>query len=534
MKAPSLLDDATARVLGFDWLTSATAPVSPYGEPLFAQLRPFAAGEETQAAARAQAIAAFAGACDADAFDTLRAALNDVPDVNAGVARAAMGDVLDDPSFLELRRFCATIERLDAVLGARGVAVPLSNRAVRTVADALTPGGRDGSGFYLAGEFDRALDAARDRLARAQAELDAARGRESERVARELGRDEIAGDEFIVMRTDLHAPLPAGVRVLREAPTYVLCALELGEASFAALARRDAAADEVGAAEARVRERLSSIVREHAAGLGAAADALGELDVLAGAAHFAKVYGCTAPAITPEPVVEFEAARFLPLEVELAAAGRSFTPLDLELRDVAVLTGPNMGGKSVSLQTCGFVALCAAFGLPAPARRARSGIFEQIAWLGMGREREADGLLSSFAREVVELKAVLTRSSRRLLVLADEFARTTTPHEGKALMIALLERLRKLRACGMLATHLAGIAAAAGVAHFAVRGLREIPPCGPAQDVDAALAALAEAMDYRIAEVGPEDQPRADAIALTALLGVDREFVDSAYRALSQ
>jgi hypothetical protein len=84
----------------------------------------------------------------------------------------------------------------------------------------------------------------------------------------------------------------------------------------------------------------------------------------------------------------------------------------------------------------------------------------------------------------------------------------------------------------MLATHLEGVAAAAGVRHFAVRGLRGIPSPPATENVDDALATLAASMDYRVAEVGAEDASRADAIALTALLGIDQKFVDAAYRAL--
>ena len=180
------------------------------------------------------------------------------------------------------------------------------------------------------------------------------------------------------------------------------------------------------------------------------------------------------------------------------------------------------------------MAICAAFGIPVPAERARCALFDEIAWLGIGRDERAGGLLSSFAREVLELKEIFARATPRLLILADEFARTTTPHEGKALLIALLARLRERGACGMLATHLGGIAEASGARHFAVRGLRGIPTAPATNDVAAALAALGESMDYTIGEVAGDDAPRADAIALTALLGVDRAFVDDAYRALSQ
>lgn len=533
MKSLELLDAASAHVLGFEWLRTEVAPISSYGDRLFIELRPFVSGEESSAQERAATIADLAIGLDGDRIDAIRAVLGDAPDVNAALARASMDGVLDDSNFLELNRFCAAIERIDALTAHVGPQ-PISNAAVCALRAALSGGSRDETGFYLADSFDGELANARARLAREQAELDASRGRETERALRALGRDGLEADEFIVMRSDIRSPLPAGVRVVREAPTYLLCALEYGEASLAALARRDAAAQAVADAEERVRERLSTLVRERVPELDATARALGRLDVLLAAARFAQRHHCVPASLTAEPVLAFERARFLPLEAELTLAGRPFVPLDLELRDAAVLTGPNMGGKSVSLKTCGFVALCAAFGLPVPAARARCALFDQIAWLGLGREAQIEGLLSSFAREVLELKSILERAAPQLLILVDEFARTTTPHEGKALVVALLERLRRRGAVGMLATHLGGIAAAAGVRHFAVRGLRSIPRSAAAKDVDEALAALAGAMDYTIGEVTAEESPRADAVALTALLGLDEEFVEAARRALMQ
>jgi hypothetical protein len=533
VKPSHLLDDASAEVLAFGWLDAAVAPVSAYGDRLFSELAPFRPGEEHAAQTRAQRIARVAAAFDTNALQAMRSELAAVPDAAGAIARVTMGEALSDPALFELRGLCGTIGRIESLRGSEPALDPLSNDAVRAIGDALAAGQRNEREFYLADAFDRELAAARTRAAAGQAELDALRGRESERVARELGREELGADEFIVMRADLRGGLPEGVRVLREAPTYLLCALEYDPAVLAALERRDAAADAVAAAEERVRAALSVLVKENAAGLLAAARALGELDVLVAAAAFAQRFGCTPPVVTGAAALALEGARFLPLESELRGLGRSFTPLDLDLHDAAVLTGPNMGGKSVCLLTCGFVATCAAFGLPVPAARAIVGLFDRIGWLGMGREAHVGGLLSSFAQEVLALKDVLALDAPRLLLLVDEFARTTTPHEGKALSIALLARLGERRACALLATHLEGLAAAAGARHFAVRGLRGIPTPPPAEDVGEALALLAQSMDYRVAEVGAEDAPRADAIALAALLGLDRAFVEAAYRALS-
>jgi MutS domain V len=528
MKAEPLCDAPTAQALACHWLVEAVRPAGAYGDRLFETLRPYAPGRERDAQARAARIARIAASVDRARLDAVRDVLRGTPDVAATIARASMGDVLGDPSFLELLRFGDALESIDesarAILGRSVLAggVVATRRALEA--------GRSGKfGFYLSDAFDGRLASARAELSGEQAALDAARGRAAAAAGSRLGRDDL-GDEFIVMRDDVRGPLPPGVRVLREAPTYFLCALDYDPETLAALERRDAAAARLAAVEEDARARLSAVVAGNAAPLDAAASALGEIDVLAAAARFAAQYGCCVAEIGERPHLSFEGGRFLPLAVELEAEGRTFVPIDVDLHDVAVLTGPNMGGKSVCLQTCGFVALCAAFGLPVPARSAHASLFESIAWLGIGGDEERlGGLLSSFAKEVVRLRDVLERRAARLFVLIDEFARTTTPPEAKALLIALLERLREEGACGLAATHLAGVAREAGVRHFAVRGLRGIPQPPPAHDLHAALAALAASMDYSIAAVGDDDGVGADALALAALLGLDARLVDDAY-----
>jgi DNA mismatch repair ATPase MutS len=534
MKRLDLLDAATAELLGFDWLANAVAPVSAYGARRFAELAPFRPGEEAAAESTARRIVEIAQRLHPDRVAAARSHLEALPDIVGIVARASMGETLEDPDFLELGRFCETVEHIDASLAGCALVQRLASEATRAVSEALLPGRNEAAGFYLSDAFDADMAAARAAYAEAQAEVTAARGREHERVARELGREEIAGDEFIVMRSELQGGLPQGVRVVRAAATYLLCELEYGESSRSALERREAAFERIAVAEERVRLALSTIVRERAKGLADAAGAVGELDVTTGAVRFAQTHQCTAPVVTREPALSFERARFLPLEAELTVAGRRYVPIDLDLHGAAVLTGPNMGGKSLALRTCGFFALCAAFGLPVPAARAQSALFDQIAWLGTGLQERAGGLLSSFAREVTALGEILSRSAPRLLILVDEFARTTTPHEGKALVVALTQRLRQRNACALVATHLQGVAVAAGVAHFAVRGLKGIDMPPAASDRKSALDALAAAMDYTIAEVSGDEAPHADAIALAELLGLDSEFVKAAYRALSQ
>lgn len=509
MRLGTLVDERSAERFGFPWLVEALAPLSPYGARRFAELRPFRLGDEVRAQERAARLAAAAAAIDETRVAAARAILISVPDVASAVARAAIGGVLDDPDLLELLRFCDALAELDRVVAETAPLPALANDATRAVGAALEPGRGDRNAFYLDDAFDPDLAVARERYRRESVELETMRHRARAAAARALEREEIGGDEFIVMRANLRATLPEGVRVVREAPTYLLCAMEYGDDVLAALESFQSASAEVAKLEERVRANLSTMIRAEAEGLNEAIGAIAERDVTLAAVHFAQRHHCTAPKIVAEAVLEMENARFLPLEEELERAGRSFVPLSIRLEFAAVITGPNMGGKSVTMQTCGALALLAAFGFPVPAQQARIGLFDEVAWLGVGLRERPEPLLSSFAGELMGLRGVLDRKTRRLAIFVDEFARTTTPSEGRALAIALLERLRDRGACGLAATHLPGIAEAAGAPHFAVR-------------------------EYAIREVQGDEPVGGDAIALAESLGFDAEFIAAAYRALAQ
>ena len=107
--------------------------------------------------------------------------------------------------------------------------------------------------------------------------------------------------------------------------------------------------------------------------------------------------------------------------------------------------------------------------------------------------------MSSYAAEVVRARDTLATASSRALVLVDEFARTTGPREGRALLIAFAEALRERGAFALLATHFDGVAHAAGAPHLRIAGLRAGGfDAVAADDLDAALDAIDAAMDYRV------------------------------------
>jgi hypothetical protein len=520
------LDAETGARIGAAWLRAAVAPASDFGRRAEDAARPFTAGDEAAARRRCAQIVSLAGRLEPDGVAHVRAALRRAPDPAEIVSRARLGDPLSDVDFFEIGRFVdaldATARAWDAAGGAAGERPPVAEEV-----ETLLSRGRERGAFYLADAFSDPLAAARRSYAAADADFAAQRRRLAQGVAPRLG-ELPENPEFILMR-DVHPELPPGVRVVRETPAYRLVALELDAAGLASAARREAALAAVGREEDLVRLGLAVGIARCGEALLIAARALGELDRTLARVTFTQRWGGCIPEFAASHVA-FVDASHVPLRAALEAEWLPYTPISLDLSGAAVLTGPNMGGKSAALATCGFLAACVAIGVPPPARSAVLPLFAGVAWIGGEPAVDRERLLSAFGGEVVRARDALAQASAPALFLVDEFARTTGPREGRALLVALVEALaRRGGTFALVATHFDGVARTAGVPHFTIAGL------GPrsldahaARDIHAALDAVAQAMDYRIIAVDGDAHSHSDALALAGLLGLDSTIVDRA------
>jgi hypothetical protein len=526
-----ICDAFTAERIGANALLAAVAPSSDFGRRAWARFTPFGPGAERAATTSLERVVALAARLDADGVAAVRAAIRAVPDPAPLVARARSGDPLADVDFYELGRFVDGVDRVRAAYVAAGGDADDAPPATVALRTALAPG-KTTYGFALADAFDSILAPARETLDAAQARLDAATGTARDRVAAALGTRP-KDDEFVVLR-GVASALPPQVRVVRETPTYLLCALVLDGALLAATTERDAANAALARVEDAVRARLADTIAAERDAIAIASEALGTLDAELARVAFTQRYGGCVPRFAADRIV-VAAATFVPLRDALAAAGRTYVPLAFAFDGVAVLTGPNMGGKSAALATLGFLTLCAAYGVPPPADAATFPLVARIAWLGGESPDDRKHLLSAFGADVVRASAILRDDAPRL-VLADEFARTTGPREGRALVVAFLRALARRGVTALVATHFDRVADAAGVAHLAVAGIdRAFARAAtgvPAEtgDLAAALATIAEAMDYRIVAVTDEAPEGSDALALAQVLGLADDAIADARR----
>ncbi|MBR1810309.1 MAG: endonuclease MutS2 [Clostridia bacterium] len=173
-----------------------------------------------------------------------------------------------------------------------------------------------------------------------------------------------------------------------------------------------------------------------------------ELDLIFAKARLAYAMNAMCPALNDSGIVELKKARHPLLERE------KVVPVDIFLGehfDTLVITGPNTGGKTVSLKTVGLLSLMAACGLMIPAGDgSRVCVFRQI-FADIGDEQSIEQSLSTFSSHMVNIIDILKNAGDGALVLIDELGAGTDPVEGAALAVSILETLRE-QGCKIAAT----------------------------------------------------------------------------------
>jgi DNA mismatch repair protein MutS2 len=206
---------------------------------------------------------------------------------------------------------------------------------------------------------------------------------------------------------------------------------------------------------ARILTELTDLLRGQLSALQHAADTIAELDSVFARARFAREYDCALPVFREDNSLKLESARHPVLEARLRAAGGAVVPMTLELggaESILVISGPNTGGKSVSLKTVGLAALAAQSGIPVAAQTAELPIFDRVL-ADIGDEQSIAENLSTFSAHILNLRGMLQEATSRSLVLMDELGTGTAPDEGAALAVALLEEFHSKKCLAIATTH---------------------------------------------------------------------------------
>jgi DNA mismatch repair protein MutS2 len=226
----------------------------------------------------------------------------------------------------------------------------------------------------------------------------------------------------------------------------------------------------------RIFAAMTRQIAQYAGVILKGAEVLCEVDTLLARARFAGEFRSVRPRFAAEdkPELALKAARHPLLERRLRSEGGRIVPISIsltgELRQL-VISGPNTGGKSVSLKTVGLLAMMAQSGVPVPAEEAVFPLFDAFL-ADIGDAQSIEQNLSTFSAHITNVNWIAKRADADSLVLLDELGSATDPNEGSALAVAIAEHFLRAGAWVILSTHLTALKVYAentpGVANAAV------------------------------------------------------------------
>jgi DNA mismatch repair protein MutS2 len=234
--------------------------------------------------------------------------------------------------------------------------------------------------------------------------------------------------------------------------------------------------DEEQAEIHRILQEMTQRIGQQADAIAAAVDVLEELELQFAKARFAEDYNCVAVKLSAAEAAGHQDpcgdsrprlsrasnarlllhnARHPLLERNLKLKGAQVVPVTVELegdRRQLVITGPNTGGKTVTLKTVGLLALMAQSGIPVPADRAELPVFDAVL-ADIGDYQSIEQNLSTFSAHVTNIDFISRTATAQSLVLLDELGSATDPEEGAALAVAIAGHFGGIGCLTIISTH---------------------------------------------------------------------------------
>lgn len=415
-------------------------------------------------------------------FTTHEVTIGGARDIRPQVDMAARGGVLEPADLLEVKNTLIAMRTLKQTLGRTSEETPRLSEIALSLPSTL---GLVDAVSRTISERGEVLDSASPKLASIRSELRVSHDRLMNRLQKYLTDSKTTAmlQEVLITQRDGRYVIPLRAEFKGRIKSIIHDQSSSGATLFVEplavvelnntyrelqLAERDE--------ERRVLAELSAQVGVNAPELVTGVEALADLDLVFAKAKYAEEIDASEPVLHqldpqrqtidhgpssvvqappsivhhPSSVVKLLHARHPLLDP------KTVVPVDVDLDPqtfAVVITGPNTGGKTVTLKTVGLLVLMALSGLHIPARSGSELSCFQAVWADIGDEQSIEQSLSTFSGHITNISRLLKKADRRSLVILDELGAGTDPQEGAALARAILSHLLGLGVTTLVATH---------------------------------------------------------------------------------
>jgi dsDNA-specific endonuclease/ATPase MutS2 len=470
--------------IGFQYIIDELAPCSPYGEERIKGMKPFTREQKPELLRQLQNIQRVLENRDrcASAMDKLMHTFMCIKNIRK-IAEKCCESTLNAIELFEVKRFLLESERMLPLFAEVNEAVCFDGITLKDTTEALElldPEKNRVASFYISDMYSQELRAIRKEKRALEEAIRRAEGEEKE---------ELQAKRVLVAVEEEHE-------------------------------------------ERKVRIMLSEQLRPFIPAMLHNMDAIAQIDLSVQKAALARRYGAVLPVIT-ENQVDFAEMTNPQIADSLKKRGNSFTPISLALCEGAtVITGANMGGKTISLKLCGQTTILAQYGFFVGAKEAKVGLSNYVQIL-IGDSQSVERGLSSFGSEMEELKTMLDSAVERTMLLIDEIASGTNPVEGLALTRSLVDYLITKPYISLLTTHFETVTETDGVVNMQVRGLADVDFNRLNSEIQYAkrserINIISKYMDYRLCRVEKQGEVPKDALNIAKMLGVSNEIIEGA------
>ncbi len=524
------IDDKTKYLLDFAKVLSDLQPSSPFGNKCKSAMKPYTSNDAEKLAQEFQRVEEMKGLIQSqpEIIREIKANLKQIKDILRSVERCMAGGVLSQIELFELKSLIFIMYSIHCYQRKLLWIIDESYKVYELpkVMELLDPKHSGIRSFYIYDDYSEKLTQIRIMKSEKEKALEILKKKEIERVEEIIGVKLKSTGELIINKNqdELIRQIDSCGYMHQTGESYINLTYKIKSSDLMSCLIEDIEElkGEELIEEAKVLEQISDKLAEHGEDIISNINAIGKFDFLCAKGELALRYNGVKPKLLNSRTLNITNGINPIVQKELKKSGKKYMPISVELSEgVTLITGANMGGKTVSLKLIGLLICMAQHGLLVPAENMSFGIFDFI-YISCGDEQSVDLGLSTFGAEIKGITEVISKADQKGLVLMDELARGTNPKEGYAISHAIIDYLMKKPCISVITSHLEGLNRT-GIRHLQVKGLDNIDFSNIKDYKD-----ISEYMDYSLVEVVGKAGIPQDAIKISRIMGMPEEIISHA------